>query len=323
MLDKLLILDRIMEKMYKYPIKVVSQITGLSVFVIRAWEKRYDVVTPSRTETNRRLYSEEDIEKLKLLNEAVHNGYNISGIASLSVNELKTMKGNKSPLTTTNIVEPKEYILEDTKSIIDDCINAVKAYDAKKLETILLKASSKLSQPQLIEDLIIPLVYLIGDLWHDGNIRIANEHLASSVIRSFLSNLIEQHIPSVNAPIIISATPRGQDHELGALIVGVTAASLGWKVIYLGPNLPEVEIAAVSGSLGSKVVALSIVYPSDDPQLKKDLLNLKKMLPADVCVIVGGRAVDGYLDILNEINAVVVKNTKQLRIELNIIREKR
>ncbi|MBT8386872.1 MAG: MerR family transcriptional regulator, partial [Ignavibacteria bacterium] len=67
--------------MYKYPIKVVSQMTGLSAFVIRAWEKRYDAVTPARTETNRRLYSEDDIEKLRLLNEAVNKGHNIGGIA--------------------------------------------------------------------------------------------------------------------------------------------------------------------------------------------------------------------------------------------------
>jgi methanogenic corrinoid protein MtbC1 len=312
-----------MEKMYKYPIKVVSQITGLSVFVIRSWEKRYEVVTPSRTETNRRLYSEDDIEKLKLLNDAIHSGHNIGGIASLSVSELKTILGNKNSFTATNKVESNEYTFEDNESFLDNCIEAVKIYDAKTLETILLKASAKLSQPQLIEDLIIPLVYKIGDLWHDGDIRIANEHLASSVIRSFLSNLVEQHIPSENAPIIISATPRGQDHELGALIVGVTAASVGWKVIYLGPNLPEVEIAAVADSLGARVVALSIVYPGDDPQLKKDLLNLKKMLPANVSLMVGGRAADGYLDILNEINAVVVKDMKQLRNELNTIREQR
>lgn len=309
--------------MYKYPIKVVSQITGLSVFVIRSWEKRYDVVTPSRTETNRRLYSEADIEKLKLLNDAVHSGHNIGGIANLSVSELKTILGNKNSFIATNKTESNEYTFEDNESFLDNCIEAVKVYDAKTLETILLKASAKLSQPQLIEDLIIPLVYKIGDLWHDGDIRIANEHLASSVIRSFLSNLVEQHIPSENAPIIISATPRGQDHELGALIVGVTAASVGWKVIYLGPNLPEVEIAAVADSLKARVVALSIVYPSDDPQLIKDLVNLNKILPASVSLIVGGRAAEGYLQTLNEINAAFVKNTKQLRVELNSIREQR
>jgi len=309
-----------MEELYKYPIKVVSQMTGLSAFVIRAWEKRYNVVIPSRTDTNRRLYSEDDIEKLKLLNEAVHNGHNISGIAKLSINELKAVLERKQN-SSTMMNESSVNMLSDVNSIINTSIEAIKAYDAKTLETLLLKASSKMSQPLLIENLIIPLVYKIGDMWHDGTIRVANEHLASAVIRSFLTNLIEQYIPTENAPIVISATPRGQDHELGALIAAIIAASAGWKVIYLGPNLPVEEIAAVTDNLEAKAVALSIVYPNDDPTLRKDLLNLKKMLQENIAIIIGGRAAHGYLDVLDEIGAVVVKNIKQLRTELESIRE--
>jgi DNA-binding transcriptional MerR regulator/methylmalonyl-CoA mutase cobalamin-binding subunit len=306
--------------MYKYPIKVVSQMTGLSAFVIRAWEKRYNVVIPSRTDTNRRLYSDEDIKKLRLLNQAVQKGHNIGGIAKLSIDEIKSVL--ESDQVGSAVVEDSPAdMFSDVDSMISKCIETIKAYDAKALETILLKASSKMSQPLLIENLIILLVYKVGDMWHDGTIRVANEHLASAVIRSFLTNLIEQHIPAENAPIIISATPRGQDHEFGALIAGVTAAAVGWKVIYLGPNLPMEEIAAVTDSLDAKAVALSIVYPTDDPQLKKDLLNLNRMLPSNVSLIVGGRAADGYLDVLDEISAVVVKNTKQLRLELESIRE--
>lgn len=306
--------------MYKFPIKVVSQMTGLSVFVIRAWEKRYNVVSPSRTETNRRLYTEEDIEKLKLLNEAVQKGHNIGGIAHLSIDELRSILERRLPDSDQIDNSPIEITI-DVGSIIEHCIEAIKAYDGKTLEAILLKASSKLTQPQLIENLIIPLVYKVGDLWHDGVIRVANEHLATAVIRSFLTNLIEQHIPSENAPIIISATPRGQDHELGALIAGAVAASLGWKVIYLGPNLPVEEIAAVTDNLESRVVALSIVYPADDPQLRKELLNLKRILSSNISLIVGGRAADGYLDVLDEIGAIRVKDTKQLRLELEAIRK--
>lgn len=306
--------------MYKYPIKVVSQMTGLSAFVIRAWEKRYDAVTPSRTDTNRRLYSEEDIEKLKLLNEAVHKGHNIGGIANLSIEELRSVLESKSD-SSKGDEEFSNNVFTDIESIVANCIEAIKAYDAKSLETLLLKASTKMNQPQLIENLIIPLVYKVGDLWHDGFIRVANEHLASAVIRSFLSNLIERHVPNDNAPIIISATPRGQDHELGAMIAGVVAASVGWKVVYLGPNLPVEEIAAVADSLEAKVVALSIVYPNDDPQLKKDLINLNRMLPKNISIIVGGRAAGGYLDVLDEINAIVVKDTKQLKTELEAVRE--
>jgi len=309
-----------MEKVYKYPIKVVSQMTGLSAFVIRAWEKRYDVVKPSRTGTNRRLYSEEDIEKLKLLNEAVHKGHSIGGIANLSVEELESVLENRT-VRTQNNEEISPDVFTDSETIIANCIMAIRSYDGKTLEKLLLKSSVKMSQPQLIENLIVPLVYKIGDLWHDGDFRVANEHLASPVIRSFLYNLMERNAPGDNSPILISATPRGQDHELGALIAGVVAASIGWNVIYLGPNLPVEEIASVAENLKAKVVALSIVYPNDDPQLKKDLLSLNQILPEGISLIVGGRAASGYLDVLDKIKAVVVKDTKQLKTELEAIRE--
>lgn len=309
-----------MEEMYKYPIKVVSQMTGLSVFVIRAWEKRHNVVTPSRTASNRRLYSEKDIEKLTLLNEAVQKGHNIGGVARLSIQELRTVLEHNH-ITSSAVTDSPEVIDVDINSLIISCINTIKEYDGKSLEKILLTASSKMNQPQLIENLIVPLVYKIGDLWHDGTIRVANEHLATAVIRSFLVDLIDRHSYSENSPIIVSATPHGQDHEFGALIVGVVAASLGWKVIYLGPDLPMEETAAVTDYLGAKVIALSIVYPNDDPRLRKDLLNLKKVLPESVSLLVGGRAVNGYLDVLDKIGANVVKDIKQLKVELEAIRE--
>ncbi len=305
--------------MYKYPIKVVSQMTGLSEFVIRAWEKRYDAVVPSRTETNRRLYSEEDIEKLRLLNEAVNSGHNIGGIANLSIGDLRTILRKEKARSQDKVTA--DVSASDIDLLMNNCIEAVKAYDGKELETILLKSSSKLSQPVLIEELIVPLVYKLGDMWHEGIIRVANEHLATGVIRSFLARLIERNKPDDNAPIIISATPRGQDHELGAMIVGVTAAPLGWKVIYLGPNLPVEEIAAVADSLEAKVVALSIVYPGDDQQLKLDFLNLRRILPENTSIIVGGRAAEHYMDSIDEIGATYIKDTKELRLKLDSMRK--
>jgi DNA-binding transcriptional MerR regulator/methylmalonyl-CoA mutase cobalamin-binding subunit len=307
---------------YKYPIKVVSQMTGLSVHVIRAWEKRYSVVEPDRTDTNRRLYSEEDIEKLKLLNEALHQGHHIGGIARLSVDEIKNL------LSKDTIDSPQANLDgiisspgNDVQQILNNCVDAIKDYNAKKLEAILLTASAKLTQPILIEELIIPLVYKVGDMWHEGEIRVANEHLASSVIRSFLFNLLESYSINDSAPVMVSATPIGQEHELGALIAGVIAASSGWKVIYLGSSLPAEEIGAVVTHLNAKAAALSIIYPNDDPHLKHELRKLHKLLPAGVSLIVGGRAVNGYYDVLDEIGAAMVKDTKQLRLELEAIRE--
>ncbi len=311
-----------MSSEYKYPIKVVSQMTGLSVHVIRAWEKRYNVVEPDRTDTNRRLYSEEDIEKLRLLNDASHLGHNIGSLSALSLSELKNLLAKeKSNLPETKVGLNSSSSVNRVEEILTECIETVKDYDAKKLESILLNASAKLTQPVLIEEVVIPLVYKIGDMWHEGEIRVANEHLASSVIRSFLFNLLESYPSNNSAPVLISATPRGQEHELGALIAGVVAAASGWKVVYLGTNLPAEEVGAVVSHLNAKVVAISLVYPSDDPSLPKELKKLKQILPPGVSIIAGGRAADGYLNSLDEIGALVVKNTKQLRLELDAIRQ--
>jgi DNA-binding transcriptional MerR regulator/methylmalonyl-CoA mutase cobalamin-binding subunit len=309
---------------YKYPIKVVSQMTGLSVHVIRAWERRYNVVEPDRTDTNRRLYSEEDIEKLKLLNDALRLGHHIGGVANLSLAELRSLSSKEAKSTSEikNDFAPlsSDKIVED---FLSESLEAIKNYNAKKLESILLNASSKLTQPKLIESFIIPLVYKVGELWHSGEIRVANEHLASSAIRGFLYNLLESYSLSNSAPVLVSGTPRGQEHELGALIAGVVAASSGWKVTYLGSNLPAEEISAVVSHLNARVVALSLVYPNDDLHLKRELKKFEHLLPAGVSLIVGGRAAHGYYDVLNEIGALIVKDTKQLRTQLETIRENR
>jgi hypothetical protein len=84
------------------------------------------------------------------------------------------------------------------------------------------------------------------------------------------------------APILVVATPGGQVHELGALLVGTTAANLGWQVTYLGASLPAAEIAGAARQKGARAVALSLVYPEDDPQLASELAPLRESLPGEV-----------------------------------------
>ena len=311
-----------MTEIHKYPIQAVSRATGISVHVIRAWEKRYKAIEPDRTNTNRRLYSEDDINKLRLLNDAIHQGHSISSVANLSLDELKKiLKRERTGEASVKVDSATSLVKINIAQMIDECIESIKKYDSKNFESLLLNASAKMTQPTLIEELIVPLVYKIGDLWHDGEIRVANEHLATSVIHSFLYNLLDSYSVSSSAPLIVSATPRGQEHDLGALIVGVVAASSGWRVIYLGANLPSEEISSAATQLHAKAVALSLVYPKDDPHLRSELKKLHQLLDSDVTLIVGGRAVDGYYDALKEIGAVIVKSSKQFRLELEAIRE--
>jgi len=308
-----------MENSITYPIKAVSNLTGLSIHVIRAWEKRYNVVNPDRTETNRRVYSSKDVEKLKLLHLASEKGYSIGTIAKHSVDSLRSIvaeeyqevnqkSSNDNRDVISNDIEMSDYLRSS--------IEAIKNLDAHNLEKELYRALVDLSQPKFIQQVISPLLDKIGEMWKSGEIRIVNEHISSAVIRKILTSLIDNNTVPTNAPTILLATPKGQLHELGALIIGVIASADGWNVTYMGPNLPGEEIAAAIERLNPKIVALSIVYPSDDFTLDREMVKLKSLLRKGAKIIAGGRSVEAYRNALDSMNAIIINSIEEFRNEL-------
>jgi methylmalonyl-CoA mutase cobalamin-binding subunit len=121
--------------------------------------------------------------------------------------------------------------------------------------------------------------------------------------------------------VLVVATPAGQIHELGALLVGATAANLGWHVTYLGASLPAAEIAGAARQNRARAVALSLVYPEDDPRLDGELTRLHESLPPEVMLLVGGRAMPAYHDALVKIGATQVKDLSQLSSALDDLRK--
>lgn len=303
----------------KYPIKAVAQRTGLSTHVIRIWEKRYHAVTPKRTDTNRRLYSNEDIDRLQLLKRAIDDGHNIGQIANLPEEALCDLIAQSETTTPPENI-PETDTTDAFTTYIQKAIQATKNFDAQALHNILGRAAVTFSQPIFIENIIAPFMHQIGDLWHTGHLRISHEHLASSVTRAFLENLNTSYAISASAPNIIVTTPAGQLHELGATIVATIASANGWQVTYLGPSLPAEEIALAAIQKQTKAVALSLVYPTDDPHLKAELIKLRHHLPKNMPLLIGGCATAHYRNVIQEINAIEISNTTVLQQQLNRLR---
>lgn len=299
---------------YIYPIKVVVDKTGITAHVIRAWEKRYSAIEPGRTDTNRRLYCEDDIYRLRLLGRLTKAGHSIGTIAGLSTEELEKL-GNKAGVKLPDASEA-------SGSFLSDALNAIEDMDEKRLGGILIRASVDLSQPDLIHKLIAPMIKLIGEKWKNGDLRIYHEHLASSVIRSFLYNLTTNYKVEQNAPGIVIATPKGQVHELGALLAATSAGSEGWRVTYLGANLPAEEIAAAVKQNNTRALALSLVYPPDDPDINLELNKLGSYLGNDVIIYAGGNSADSYRKMLVKINAKIFSDLNEFRNELVEVRKK-
>jgi DNA-binding transcriptional MerR regulator/methylmalonyl-CoA mutase cobalamin-binding subunit len=304
-----------MKRRNSLPIRVVSRKTGLSPHVIRAWERRYNAVVPVRSQTNRRLYSEADVEKLNLLQSAISSGHSIGRIASLPVDEIRRLI----------VAEPPQAAVAEERRVagvsrhLESCIEAVKQLDETRLEAELGRAGVALGQVGLTQQVIAPLLDCIGNLWRDGELRVAQEHMASAAIRSVLG-VMRESFETGGAPRIIVTTPAGHLHEFGALLAANAATWEGWRVTYLGPNLPSAEIAGAVLESGARAVALSLVYPARDSRVVHELKELRRLLGNGVTVLVGGRASGSYAETLQEIAAIRAEDLNVFRSELDSIR---
>lgn len=304
--------------------KSVAQRTGLSPHVIRVWERRYGAVEPGRTTTNRRLYSDAEVGRLALLGAATRAGHSIGTIARLPDDQLRALAGEG---TVFGRGEPDRNgrgptaLPED--GLLAAALSGIRHLDGRTLEAALQRAGVELGAQGSLLRVVAPLVQRLGDLWHAGDLTAAQEHFATGVLRTHLAHLARPYALAEHVPGLLVATPAGQLHEMGALLAAAAAAGHGWRVTYLGTSLPAVEIAGGAVRSRARAVALSLVYPEDDPELEGELEELRRLLPAGLPLLVGGRAVAAYGEALARAGAQVVKDLDDFCRHLDEIRAAR
>jgi MerR family transcriptional regulator, light-induced transcriptional regulator len=292
-----------------HTIQSVARRTGLSPHVIRIWEKRYRAVEPQRTGSNRRLYTDAEVGRLLLLRRATEAGHSIGAIAKLDNGRLEELT---SALTTPPANVSGRSKARTADEFVQECILATQRLDAQAFEDALRRGILALGQHGLIEQVVAPVAQAVGDLWRDGTITAAHEHFASAAIRVFLGHASRPFALPANAPNLVVGTPAGQLHELGAVMVAAVATDLGWRVTYLGTSLPAAEIAGIAVQNKARAVALSIVYPSDDEHLPAELQTLRRYLPAEIKIVIGGRAAPAYGDAIAQIGARHATDLREL-----------
>jgi MerR family transcriptional regulator, light-induced transcriptional regulator len=261
----------------RYPIRAVAKITGLSLDTLRAWERRYKAVVPERSGRGRQ-YGPEHIERLLLLNQLVQKGHAIGGIASRSDEQLRgllTRQPNQpipGPTSATDMLAP--------------VLASIENFDTVRASDELSRLAAVLSPRDLVYQVAVPLMREVGIRWHNGTLAIAQEHLVSQMLRTLLGNMMRLFRPSNPAMKMVLATPAGELHDFGILAAAMLASLAGVEPVYLGPNLPAREIADVARRTLSRVVALSITFPSETTQ--EELNALAAAMPEDAELWVGG-----------------------------------
>ena len=256
----------------QYPIRAVSKLTGISIDTLRAWERRYGVVVPTR-DARGRLYSEADVVRLRLLNQAVGAGHGIGRVARLSDGDLRR-------LTTTAAPAPEASVHAAVGA-------ALARFDSVALDRELSKAAAVLAPSDLVQTVLLPTLSEVGARWNRGRGGIAREHLMSAAVRHLLGSFLRLHARPDATVRLVFATPSGDCHEVGVLGAAMLAASRGFGVSYLGPDLPAAQILDAVRAAGEvSVLVLGITLASRG--LARELRTIVDELPAAVELWAGG-----------------------------------
>ena len=298
----------------QHSIRMASSRSGVSQHLIRIWEKRYNAVEPKRTATNRRLYSDAEIERLLLLRLATSAGHPIGNVARLRTERLRELVDGASGTHS----EPNRRT--PAQAFHDSCLESVKLLSTRELEENLQRALVALGHQGLLRQVVAPLAQTVGTLWRSGAVTAAHEHFLTASLKVFLGNTAGQFATSSTGPFIVVGTPAGQLHELGAVMINAAAAQLGWRTIYLGASLPAAEIAGAAIQARALAVGLSIVYPEDDPNLSNELISLRRFLPAEIAILSGGRGASAYQNALSRIGALQPADLEAFSLQLDALR---
>jgi DNA-binding transcriptional MerR regulator/methylmalonyl-CoA mutase cobalamin-binding subunit len=235
-----------------YRIHVAAEKAGVSAQLLRAWERRYGLLAPSRTDSGYRVYSDDDVSILRGAKVLIDEGGSIAEIARLPHEQLRRAA----------VRQPSARIGVPAGSWQETALAAVSRFDGATLERLILTATGMGTSTDSCDRVLMPLLVAIGERWEKGSLDVAAEHFGSAIIRRHLHELVETEARrNRGAPAIVCACPEGDLHEGGLLAFAVHATALGWTVVYLGPNTPTADIIATAERTEAGGVALSLTSP--------------------------------------------------------------
>jgi DNA-binding transcriptional MerR regulator/methylmalonyl-CoA mutase cobalamin-binding subunit len=304
-----------------HPIGVAAERTGLSPHVLRVWERRYRAIEPTRTEGGRRLYSDDDIERLRLMALATTGGRGISQVARLSSKELTRLVRDDEAARRRLGTTPHSRISGPTGAAADDVAAArgrARALDAMGLERVLRRSAALIGAGTFLDIVATPLLKQIADERDAGGLTPGEEQLVLVALRRAIESLVPILIGSGDAPSLLVATPVGDRHEIEAVMATAVAAIESWRVTYLGPGVTMSEIAGAAALHAAHAVSVTVPRVGNYDSLLGELRALHVRLAARVPLLVGGAGALAIAAELRGSGVTVVENLTGLRLALRV-----
>lgn len=283
-----------------YNIKQAAARAGVSVPVLRAWERRYGIVRPARTASGYRQFDDESVARVRTMRGLVDDGWSPSAAAAaILAGDVPPgpgpLSGDVSSAAPTSAFDLAGRDRE-TSALAARFVAAAGVLDAGAVERVLDDLFSRGSFEQVVSNLLFPALERLGDAWASGEVTVAGEHLASHAVQRRLALALEAvGLRSGSGPGVVVGLPPGGRHELGALAFAVAARRAGLPVTYLGPDLPADDW--VSATYGQAAAVLGVPTPRDRKAATAVASRLRSAHP-DLVIAFGGRSAPAIPDVV-------------------------
>jgi DNA-binding transcriptional MerR regulator len=222
----------------------LSKRAGVTPELLRAWERRYGLLRPTRSAGGLRLYSPADVERVALMQQHLAEGMAAAEAAALAVRDRVDEEAVRSALRPA--------------AIRDELATALDEFDEPRAQAILDRLLALATVETLLAEVVVPYLQELGERWKRGDASVAQEHFASSVLRGRLLGLARGWGLGLGPVAVLACLP-GEQHDLGLIAFGLALRSQGWRIVYLGPDSPLDTVADVSHQLEPSLVVLNAV----------------------------------------------------------------
>jgi DNA-binding transcriptional MerR regulator len=233
---------------------------GIAPATLRAWERRYGIVEPTRTEAGYRLYSEDDERRLRRMIELITRGAApAEAAARVSAEADENGAGGEGGAL-------------DSAALRDELFTALHGYDGPAAHRAIDRAIAAYSVEALLAEIVLPVLRRIGDTWSRAETSVAQEHFASSLIRGRLMAL-SRGWGAGAGPLALLACPAGEEHDLGLVAFGLVLSERGWRVALLGSDTPLEELSQTAERLRPTVLVLALTTPAAAERIEAQTLR--------------------------------------------------
>jgi DNA-binding transcriptional MerR regulator len=222
----------------------LSRRTGVAPDLLRAWERRYGLLSPERTAGGFRLYGSADVERVLAMTAAIAEGLPASVAA------------RRAASTATKTPSRPSVPAAAPPLLVDEFEAALDAFDETRANAVFDGALAGYSLASVLGSLVMPYLQRLGRRWQDGEATIAQEHFATGIVRGRLLGLARGWGTGVGRMAVL-ACPPGEQHDLGLIVFGLVLREQGWRIVLLGPNTPVATLAEAADRLRPELVIVA------------------------------------------------------------------